>query len=91
MNRTLLFPLILAFSLAMVGPVHANINGRHMPAIVKSSPFAALILPIKLFVNVTQAPATVFKASVTGILRQLLLGSPRSPGRTLGHSGIARI
>lgn len=92
MNRTLITALVVAMCLASVAPAHAMTNCRKSSVKPKKHPLAMLALPLNLFVRVNQAPATLISNSLTGMLRQILIGQPaKKSGMPMRRFSTARI
>ena len=91
MNRTLIGALTIAFLFVCGTSARADMQCRPIQTKNSLTPFAMLVLPLRVFVNVTQSPVVIMSKSVTGILRQVLIGQPRTHGREFRQSLKARI
>lgn len=91
MKRTLLVMGFLLVCLAFSSPASAQMAPSRNRLPTHSNPMTLLVTPLRLFVSITNAPATMMGKSVHAILRQVLVGQRRMPGRTFTYYSTARI
>lgn len=83
MKKTLLCALAVLWGLAISHPAHAIQCGKSSLSKVVHSQTSSLtqfLLPVTMFVSVTQKPVVHMGKSVTSILRQILIGQKRTKG-----------
>ena len=91
MNRTLIGALTIVFLLVAGTSARADLQCRPIRTKDSLTLFTMMVLPLRVFVTVTQSPVIFASKSVTGILRQVLMGRPRTHGREFQQSLKARI
>ena len=78
MNRKTLQVLAVIAALTCAGSASACMIGHKTELKVQQSSIAQIVLPVRLFVAVSQGPVRLVGKSLTTILRQLLIGHRKS-------------
>ncbi len=91
MRRTLFVAVVVGAILAFSTHALAMTHASRRPRAPSQSPAVLLVMPLKLFVAVSHAPAVAVGKSVTAILRHVLLGHGRTKGMPVRQMRQARI
>lgn len=91
MSRTLLLALIASAGLVFCTPTHARMNFEQPVTKPQLTTVQTLVLPIKVFVTVSQKPVVMMNKSLMSILRQVLTVPKKSPGMPIKGNHVPRI